>query len=237
MIIRSSLSFFGSFKPGQGYYLGGRHQERERRGRNGFSKGDCMYLRSCLSLSRPQLYTSHGECQSQYWPSPPKCSTQYHIRWTPPYGVFLPMWWRSFVSALCVLFKVFLINSDLCLQRHAINFQKELSDILNEIYLKAIRSLSKDPPCVHAHSVTQSCLTFCDRNTVARQAPPLSMGFHRQEYWSRFPFPPPGALLDSGIELTSPVSPAMQGDYPRSHLGSPGNSVSSIFSVSFVSQL
>ena len=114
------------------------------------------------------------------------------------------------MPALCVLFKVLLINSDLCLQRHAINFQKELSDILNEIYSKAKRSLSKDPPCMHAHSVTQSCLTFCDPNTVARQAP-LSMGFCRQEYWSRLPFPPPGALLDSGIELTFPV-PAMQGD-------------------------
>ena len=27
--------------------------------------------------------------------------------------------------------------------------------------------------------------------TVARQAP-LSMGFHRQEYWSGLPFPAPG---------------------------------------------
>ena len=46
--------------------------------------------------------------------------------------------------------------------------------------------------------------------TVALRAP-LSMGFSWQEYWSGLPFPPPGALLDSGIELTFPV-PAMQGD-------------------------
>ena len=109
------------------------------------------------------------------------------------------------MPALCVLFKVLLINSDLCLQRHAINFQKELSDILNEIYSKAKRSLSKDPPCMHAHSVTQSCLTFCDPNTVARQAP-LSMGFRRQEYWSGLPFPPPGDAPNPEIRSTSPTS-------------------------------
>ena len=31
----------------------------------------------------------------------------------------------------------------------------------------------------------------------------LSMGFFRQEYWNGLPFPFPGALLDSGIELFS----------------------------------
>ena len=39
--------------------------------------------------------------------------------------------------------------------------------------------------------------------TVARQAP-LSMGFPRQEYWNRLPFPSPGDLPDPGIEPTSP---------------------------------
>ena len=40
--------------------------------------------------------------------------------------------------------------------------------------------------------------------TVAHQAP-LSMGFPRQEYWSGLPFPFPGDLLNSGIELASPA--------------------------------
>ena len=40
--------------------------------------------------------------------------------------------------------------------------------------------------------------------TVAHQAP-LSMGFPSQEYWSGLPFPPPGHLLDPGIEPTSPA--------------------------------
>ena len=44
--------------------------------------------------------------------------------------------------------------------------------------------------------------------TVAQQAPP-SMGFSRQEYWSRLPFPSPGDLPDPGIE---PRSPALQAD-------------------------
>ena len=39
--------------------------------------------------------------------------------------------------------------------------------------------------------------------TVACQAP-LSMGFSRQEYWSRLPFPSPGDLPDTGIELRPP---------------------------------
>ena len=38
------------------------------------------------------------------------------------------------------------------------------------------------------------------------------MGFSRQEYWSGFPFPPPGDLPDPGIEPVSPVSPALQVD-------------------------
>ena len=48
--------------------------------------------------------------------------------------------------------------------------------------------------------------------TVAYQ-PPLSMGFSRQEYCSRLPFPPPGDLLDPGIQPKSPVSPVLAGGF------------------------
>ena len=41
---------------------------------------------------------------------------------------------------------------------------------------------------------------------------PLSLGFFRQEYWSRLPFPPPGDLPNPGIEPLSPASPALQAD-------------------------
>ena len=40
--------------------------------------------------------------------------------------------------------------------------------------------------------------------TVAHEAPP-SMEFSSQEYWSGFPFPSPGDLLDPGIEPRSPA--------------------------------
>ena len=48
--------------------------------------------------------------------------------------------------------------------------------------------------------------------TVALQAP-LSMGFPRQEYWSGFPFPSPGDLLNPGIKPTSLASPAPAGGF------------------------
>ena len=56
--------------------------------------------------------------------------------------------------------------------------------------------------------VSKSCPTLANPWTVACQAP-LSMGFSRQEYWNRLPFPFPGDLLDPGIE---PMSPALQTD-------------------------
>ena len=45
--------------------------------------------------------------------------------------------------------------------------------------------------------------------TITLQTP-LSMGFSRQEYWSRLPFPPPGNCLNPGIE---PASPALAGGF------------------------
>ena len=44
---------------------------------------------------------------------------------------------------------------------------------------------------------------------LARQGPPLSMGFSRQEHWSGLPCPSPEDLLDPGIE---PASRACQAD-------------------------
>jgi len=51
--------------------------------------------------------------------------------------------------------------------------------------------------------------SFATPWTIARQAP-LSMNFSRQEYWSGLPFPPPGDLLNPGIQ---PRSPALQRDF------------------------
>ena len=63
--------------------------------------------------------------------------------------------------------------------------------------------------------VSDSFATPC---TVAHQGP-LSMGFPRQEYWNRLPFPSPRDLPNPGTE---PTSPAIQvHSLPLSHLGSP----------------
>ena len=47
---------------------------------------------------------------------------------------------------------------------------------------------------------------------VARKAP-LSMGFPRQEYWSKLPFPPPVDLPDSGTEPGFSVSCTSAGGF------------------------
>ena len=55
-------------------------------------------------------------------------------------------------------------------------------------------------------------LLFVTLWTVAHQAPP-SMGFSRQEYWCRLPFPSPGDLPGSGIKPASLVSPVLAGGF------------------------
>ena len=66
-----------------------------------------------------------------------------------------------------------------------------------------------------SHSVVFDSVT---PQTVAHQAP-LFVGFPRQEYWSDFPFPSPGDLLDLGIEFKSP---ALQADsLPNEAPGNP----------------
>ena len=60
----------------------------------------------------------------------------------------------------------------------------------------------------------QSCFSCVQLSatlwTVVRQAL-LSMGFSRQEYWSRMPCPPPGDLPDPGIKPASLMSPTLAG--------------------------
>ena len=53
---------------------------------------------------------------------------------------------------------------------------------------------------------------FATTWTVAHEAP-LSMGFSRQEYWSRLPLPIPGDLPNPGIKPASISSPALAGRY------------------------
>ena len=57
-------------------------------------------------------------------------------------------------------------------------------------------------------SVPQSCRTLC--NPMDFSLPWL---FSRRENWRELPFPPQGNLPDPGIELVSPLSPALQVDF------------------------
>ena len=59
--------------------------------------------------------------------------------------------------------------------------------------------------CVHSLSCAWLLATPW---TVAYQAS-LSMGFSRQQYWSRLPFPSPRDLPNPGIESTSPSTPGL----------------------------
>ena len=62
---------------------------------------------------------------------------------------------------------------------------------------------------LRVYSVSHWCPTLTTR-TVACQAP-LSMEFSRQDYWSGFPLPTSGGLLNPGIEPVSPAPPALVG--------------------------
>ena len=73
---------------------------------------------------------------------------------------------------------------------------------------KDIEYISPSYTWVQSHfSHVQLFVTLC---TVAHQAP-LSMGFPRQEYWSRLPFHSPGELPGPGIKPTSLRSLAVSG--------------------------
>ena len=66
--------------------------------------------------------------------------------------------------------------------------------------------------CVVVGLVAKSCLTLETLGTVACQAP-LFIGFSRQEYWSKLPFPAPGDLPGSGMGPESLVPPALAGGF------------------------
>ena len=89
----------------------------------------------------------------------------------------------------------------------------------------ALRSVELSPVILQLESDSVSCSVVSDSlqpppRSVAHQAP-LSMGFFRQEYWSRQPFPSPEDLLNLGTE---PRSPTLQADsLPADTQGKPKN--------------
>ena len=65
--------------------------------------------------------------------------------------------------------------------------------------------------CVCARARTFNHVQLFETPKTIAFLAPLSMEFSRQEYWSRFPFPPPGDLPDPGREPGSLASPALAG--------------------------
>ena len=57
-----------------------------------------------------------------------------------------------------------------------------------------------------------ACSVFAAPWTVVFQAP-VSLGFSRQEYWDRLPFPTSSDLPDPGIRPASVASPALAGRF------------------------
>ena len=70
------------------------------------------------------------------------------------------------------------------------------------------KKLLGEEVCVLNHS--SRVPLFATPWTIAHQAS-LSIGFSRQECWSRLPCPPPGDLPDPGTEPTTLKSPALAG--------------------------
>ena len=76
------------------------------------------------------------------------------------------------------------------------------------LFIKTPGHTGVEPTLAAVHA--ESCPTLCKPMDCS---PPGSMGFSRQEYWSRLPFPPLGDLPDPRIEPASPVSPALAGRF------------------------
>ena len=79
------------------------------------------------------------------------------------------------------------------------------------------RLVCKEPDECISLSVVPDSVT---PRTVAHQSP-LSMGFSRQEYWSRLLLPSPGNLPDPGIIPGSPALQAIADSLPFDLQGSP----------------
>ena len=65
------------------------------------------------------------------------------------------------------------------------------------------------------YSILQVIILWCAQfvQLFATHQAPLSMGFSRQEYWSRLPFPTPGDLPNPQIKPGSLASPALAGGF------------------------
>ena len=91
-----------------------------------------------------------------------------------------------------------------------------------------------------ADACAQSCPSLCNPMDCSLPGSLLSMAFSKQEYWSGFPFPPPGDLPNSGIKPTSLLSPPMAGRFfttnVNQEVGGKNTKIFCFFSASILPQ-
>ena len=74
------------------------------------------------------------------------------------------------------------------------------------------KAQKQDPGCI-SQWVRKKCTNRCTRVCVCVCSVLSNSVTPWQEYWSGFPFPSPGDLLNPGIESTSLVYPALAGGF------------------------
>ena len=111
-----------------------------------------------------------------------------------PPDLALYSWARSFLGEACTVYGYHLMKSSL---PYSLSFFSPFLLLL--CYGGGVQSLNRVWP-------------FVTPWTIEHQAP-LSMGFPRQEYRSGLPFPPPGDLPHSRMELVSPACSALAGRF------------------------
>ena len=114
--------------------------------------------------------------------------TEYEDEWPvvpPNWWISGPLWFRKRGDVLSLAF-------------HSMNVEKGIQRSKRIVQCLEFRKMKRSN-IKNNGLVAKLCPTLATPWTVACQAP-LSMGFSRQGYWSRLPFPPPGDLPDLGIK-------------------------------------
>ena len=129
--------------------------------------------------------------------------------------------WANVQLSLCLV--TLLSNGDVaCTSRIVNRIQWDDVCYYSQLKSETIESQSHEATCPRwkAEELVECCCCaqslsrvrlFAIPQTIACLSP-LSMGFFKQEHWGGLPFPSPRDLPNPGIELVSPVSPALQVD-------------------------
>ena len=106
-------------------------------------------------------------------------------------------------------FSIYLVPSRLLFTLILVSFQERI--LYKHILMKGKMLNAFNNGCMHACSVTQSCLTLCDPMDCSPPVLLCPWDFPGKNTGVGCHFPPPGDLPDPGIESTSPASPAFAG--------------------------